>query len=109
MRSHLFLALRPSLLVRLTALADALEDLLAVLVGLELGDDDFGGGDADGHALAVGLLAGHALDLDQVLEAVDGGDLALAALVGAAHNGDFVVLADRDGSDLERCVRTGSF
>lgn len=98
---HLFLVLRPSLLVSLTALANALEDLLAVLVALQLGDDDLGGGDADGHGLAVGLLAGDALDLDEVLEAVDGDNLALTALVGATDNGDFVVLADGDGSDLE--------
>jgi hypothetical protein len=51
--------------------------------------------------LAVGLLAGDALDLDEVLETVDGGDLALAALVGAPNDGDFVILADGNGSDLE--------
>lgn len=98
---HLFLGLRPSLLVSLTTLANTLEDLLAVLVALQLGDDDLGGGNADGHGLAVGLLAGDALDLDEVLETVYGDDLALTALVGAADNGDFVVLADGNGSDLE--------
>lgn len=97
----LFVALRPSLLVRLTALADALEDLLAVLVALQLGDDHLGRGDAEGHGLAVGLFAGDALDLDEVLETVDGRDLALTALVGATDNGDLVILADGDGSDLE--------
>ncbi len=35
----------------------ALEDLLTVLVELELGDDDLGGGNGDGNRLAVGLLA----------------------------------------------------
>jgi hypothetical protein len=35
----------------------ALEDLLTVLVELELGDDDLGGGDGDGDRLAVRLLA----------------------------------------------------
>lgn len=35
----------------------ALEDLLTVLVELELGDDDLGGGDRDGDRLAVRLLA----------------------------------------------------
>jgi hypothetical protein len=82
--------------VRLTALANTLEDLLTVLVGLELGDDDLAGRNTNGDGLAVGLLAGDTLDLDEVLEAVDGGDLALTALVGAADNGDFVVFADRD-------------
>jgi hypothetical protein len=87
--------------VRLTTLSDTLEDLLAILVGLQLGDDDLARGDTNGHGLAVGLLAGDALDLDEVLETVDRGDLALAALVGAPNDGDFVILADGDGSDLE--------
>jgi hypothetical protein len=99
--SHLFLSLGSSLLVRLAALAHTLEDLLTILVGLELGDDHLGGRDANGDGLAVGLLAGDALDLDEVLEAVNGGDLALTALVGATDDGDFVILADGDGSDLE--------
>jgi len=55
----------------LTADLDALKDGLAVLVDLELGDDDVGGVDAKRDGLAVGLLAGDALDVDDVLEAVD--------------------------------------
>lgn len=35
-----------------------------------------------------------------VLEAVDGGDFAGAAFVGAADDGDFVVFADGDAADL---------
>lgn len=38
--------------------------------------------------------------MDHVLEAVDGGDLALLVLVGAADDGDLVVLADGDAADL---------
>lgn len=56
--------------------------------------------DAEGDGLARGLVAGDALDVDDVFEAVDGGDLALAALVGAADDGDLVVLADGDRADL---------
>lgn len=52
--------------------------------------------------MAVGLLAGDALDVHDVLETVDGGDLALTTLVAATDDGDLVVLADRDGADLER-------
>lgn len=89
---------------RLSALAHAVQDALAVLVQLELGDDDFGGVDADGDALAVGLLAGDALDVDDVLEAVDAGDLALTALVGAADNGDLVVFANGYRADLVNTV-----
>jgi hypothetical protein len=32
-----------------------------------------------------------AVDVDAVLQAVDGGDLALTSLVAAAHNGDLVL------------------
>jgi hypothetical protein len=75
---------------------------------VELGDLDLGGGDADGHALAVGLLAGDALDVNHVLEAVAGGDLALTALVGATLDDNLVVLAERDGADVvlltELCI-----
>lgn len=56
--------------------------------------------DAEGHALAGGLVAGDALDVDLVLETVDSGDLALAALVGASDDGDLVVLSDGDATDL---------
>jgi len=50
--------------------------------------------------LAVGLLAADTLDVDDVFETVNGGDLALTSLVGATNDGDFVVLAKRDGADL---------
>lgn len=76
------------------------QDILAVLVELELGDDDVGGVEAQGDALAGGLIAGDALNVDDVFEAVDRGDLALTALVGATDNGDLVVLADGDAADL---------
>lgn len=56
--------------------------------------------DAERDGLAGGLLAGDALDVDDVLETVHGGDLALAALVGASDDGDLVVLADGDAADL---------
>lgn len=66
---------------RLPAVADALQNLLPVLVELELGDLALGRRDANGYCLAVGLFARDALDVDDVFETVDGGDLALAALV----------------------------
>lgn len=94
------LSLGALLLVCLATLGDALEDVLAVLVKLELGDLNFAGGDADGDALAVGLLAGDALDVNHVLEAVAGGDLALTALVAAALDDNLVVLAEGDRADL---------
>ena len=106
------LSLGALLLVRLTALGGALEDVLTVLVKLELGDLNFAGGDADGDALAVGLLAGDALDVDNVFEAVASGDLALTTLVAAALDDNLVVLAEGDRADLlivhvnSRAVRT---
>lgn len=51
--------------------------------------------------MTVRLLLGDTLDLDEILETVDGGDLALTSLVGAADDGDFVILADGNRSDLE--------
>jgi hypothetical protein len=38
--------------------------------------------------------------VDDVFETVHGGDLALAALVGATDNHDLVILADGDAADL---------
>lgn len=67
---------------------------------MELGDLDLGGGDADGDALAVGLLAGDALDVNHVLKTVAGGDLALTALVAATLDDNLVVLAEGDRADL---------
>lgn len=95
----------------LTAALGAGQDVLAVLVELELGNDDVGGVDAEGYGLARGLVAGDALDVDDIFQTVDGGDLALGALVGAADNGDLVVLADGDGADvvlLTKLLREGS-
>lgn len=84
----------------LTANLGAGQDALTVLVKLELGDNDVGGVDAQRDALAAGLVAGDTLDVDHVLETVDGGDLALAALVRATDDGDLVVLADGNAADL---------
>lgn len=58
--------------------------------------------EAQGNALAVGLLAGDTLNVDNVFETVDGGDLALTALVGTTDNGNLVILADGDAADLLR-------
>lgn len=88
------------LLVHLPPTSNPLQDALPILVQLKLRDLTLGGRDADGHALAVALLARDALDVDDVLEAVDGGDLALAALVAAALDDDFVVFAEGNRADL---------
>ena len=67
---------------------------------MKLGDDDLGWVDAQWDGLAGGLLADDTLDVNDVLETADGGDLSLTALVGATDNGDLIILADWDGADL---------
>jgi len=79
---------------------DALKYGLAVLVDLELSDDDLGWVDAKWDGLAGGLLANDTLDVNDVLETVDGGDLALTSLVGATDDRDLVILADWDRADV---------
>jgi len=79
---------------------DALQNVLAILVQLQLRDDDLGGVDADGHRLAGRLLLDDSLDVDDILEAVDGGDLSFPSLVGTPDNSDLVVFSDRDGADV---------
>lgn len=88
------------LLALLAAGLGAGQDRLPVLVKLELGDDDVAGVDAQGNGSTVDLVAGDTSDVDDVLQAVDRGDLALLVLVGAADNGDLIVLADGDAADV---------
>jgi hypothetical protein len=56
--------------------------------------------DTEGNRLTRRLLLNNTLDVYDVLETVDGSDLALTALVGASDNEDFVILSDWDGADL---------
>jgi hypothetical protein len=105
LRGHLSLLL---LGAQLTTNLDALQDGLTVLIKLELGDDDLRGVDAQRNALAGGLVACDTLDVNHILETVDGGDLALTALVAATDNGDLVVLADGDAADLWSWARSVS-
>lgn len=112
------LCLRFQLLLDLATVFDALQYALTILVELQLGDDDLRGVHADGDGLARGLVLGDPLDVDDIFETVDGGDLAFAALVGASDYSDFIVLSDGDRSDLKlyyvrgvgrhwvRCIRT---
>jgi hypothetical protein len=83
-----------------TAKLDALQDALAVLVELQLGDDDVAGVDADGNAGAGGLVTGDALNVDDIFETVDRGDLALLVLVGTTDDRNLIILADGDRANL---------
>lgn len=64
----------------------ALEERLAVLVELDLGDDNVRGVDRDGDRSTVALVTRDTLDEDTEVLAVRGVDAALAALVGAAND-----------------------
>lgn len=78
----------------------SLDKGLSVLVELDLGDDNLGCVEVDGSRSTVGLLLGHLLDTDGVLETVHLGDLTLTALVGSSGNQNLVVLSDGQGADL---------
>lgn len=45
--------------------------------------------------------------MDEVLQSVDRGDLAFAAFLRTSNNGDFVVLANGDASNLEGVSKFG--
>lgn len=95
LKNHLSLVLDS-----LTTLGNAGKESLTVLVDVQVGDDQVGGREADGDALAVGLLADNTLNVDDVLQTVDGGDTALTTLLGTAGNGDSVVDAEGNSADL---------
>jgi hypothetical protein len=59
--------------------------------------------DAERNGLSRGLLLDDALDVYDVFETVDGGDLSLTALVDTTSNQDFVILSDWDGANLGFC------
>ena len=86
-------------LVLLVGSGLAVEQGLAVLVELDLGDLNLGRMDGDRHSGAVGLVAGEALDVDAILLANDSDDLALTAVTGATGDADFILTADGDGAD----------
>lgn len=56
--------------------------------------------DANGRGGIVCLIAGDTLDVEKILFAVDLRDFALVTLVLAAHDADFVILADGEGTGL---------
>ena len=82
------------------AAALALQESLAILIELELGDDNLGGIDANGNRHSICLFTGESLDVDDPFLAVHSGDLALAALEATTDHLDLIVLADGDGADL---------
>lgn len=63
-----------------------------------------------------GLLLDDTLDVDDILQTVDGSDLALAVLAAATDNKNLIILADGHGTDIvllaelltERCTHDGA-
>jgi len=81
----------------------ALDEGLAVLVELELGDLDLGGVDGNGNLGAVGLLLDDAVHVDAVAAAVHSGHLGYSLLSVLPPNDlHLVVLADRKRAHLRR-------
>ena len=79
----------------------AFQHLLSVRVEVELGDLAVRGVNADVDEDTVHLLSLCTLDVNDKLLAVHLGDLAFyLSLELSTDNGNFVVLADRDGSHL---------
>lgn len=85
---------------QLTAHLGACEYVLAIFVEFELVNHDIGRVDAQRDALAGGFVAGNALDVNDVFQTIDRGDLALTAFVGTTNDGDLVILADGDTADI---------
>lgn len=99
-RLYAQLCLPLELLLDLATSLDALQYALTVLVELQLGDNNLRRVDAEGDGLSGGLLLDDSLDVDYVLETVDGSDLAFATLVGASNDENLIVLSNWDGADV---------
>lgn len=91
---NLFLVLALITFLRLPALP--LQNRVSVLVDLKLRDLHLAWVDADGDRLSIYFLSGDALDVDDVFQAVNGNNLAFAALERATSDNDLIVLTDGD-------------
>ena len=94
------LILAPPLRLLFPPLLDPLKYILPILVNLQLCNYDLAWRYAHRYARPIRLLFCDSLNVDDIFETIDGGDLALAAFVGTADDGNFVVFADGDGADL---------
>ena len=56
--------------------------------------------DTEGDGLTGGFLLDETLDVDDIFEAVDRGNLSLAGLAGATDNENLIILPDWDGANL---------
>ena len=69
-------------------------DLLAVLVELEAGDNDVAGVNADGGSRPIRLVSLHTVNVDNPFLAVDLSDFSLTSLVFSPDNANLVILAN---------------
>ena len=70
----------------------ALEESLAIWVQMELGDDAVGWVDTEGNSGTVVLLTVDALNVDDILAAVNLGDLTITSLEGTTDDLDLIIL-----------------
>lgn len=85
----------------------SIQNGLAALVHLDLGDLDIRGVNADMDGLAVGLVSCATLHVDHVFLSVHSHDLALLALKATTQDTDLVILADGERADLIRIAGDG--
>lgn len=79
----------------------SVQDVLSGLVHLDLGDLDVGGVDADVDGLAVSLVSGAALDVDNILLTVALDNLSLLSLEATAENSHLILGSDGEGANLQ--------
>lgn len=85
-------------LLQLTALS--LNQSLSLVIQVQLGDDDLRWVNVDWDRSTRRLLLLQLVDLDRVLQSVDGRDLTLRALLRTSDNSDLVLLSDWERSDV---------
>ena len=73
---------------------------LAMLVNLQLGDLDIGGRNTNKVGLSISLVPGDSLNVDNPLLAKDRDNLSFTALEMTTNNLDFIILSNRNRSNL---------
>jgi len=68
---------------------------------VKLSDDDVGWSDSEHNGSTVVLLAAYVVDVDYILFSVNLEDLAVPVVVDATEDLNFIILADRHGTDVE--------
>lgn len=85
-------------LLQLTALS--LNQSLSLVIQVQLGDDDLRWMNVDWDRSTRRLLLLQLVDLNRVLQSVDGRDLTLRTLLRTSDNSDLILLSDWERSDV---------